>query len=498
MPQRVARTAPLAFVRRAFAALTVAVVVLTGGSVFSAEPAHASTPSAAQSAAQLASASGFRTGIAVLDLQTGEYTGAGDDTGSFASESVVKVLIAAQLLLAGQMAGSTETTAYQMITQSDDDAADALYGLAGGDDVIDLVADHYHLTDLGSPPTQSGWWGDTEITAKGVVQLYAAIARDPVVGPWLTDAMAHTTEYAADGTDQFFGIPAATTGAEIKQGWGDDGLDTPDAVFNSTGYVDDGKFAVAILVDGAPDTYGAAISQMVTAEAQALMPGGRVDDPADHNPVLSAVQATSDGSMVHLRGTASDPDSSGSITIVAAEASTPIESAPTDDQHHFDLAFSATDGTHTYVVAAANVGEGSGDTSTTATVTVTGRPQGGVQTVTGGVGEITVTGWDVDSNRTESHDAVVALSVDGAPPRDTTVTWSAPTPAGPDGGPYVVSVPAPPGVDRLTIIYRGTSPAPNLDEGTWTVLVSAPEHRESTARRVTRISVAGLVALALA
>ena len=54
-----------------------------------------------------------------------------------------------------------------MITQSDDDDADALYGLAGGDNVINLIAAHYDITDLGTPPSQPGWWGNTEINAKG-------------------------------------------------------------------------------------------------------------------------------------------------------------------------------------------------------------------------------------------------------------------------------------------------------------------------------------------
>jgi len=40
---------------------------------------------------------------------------------------------------------------------------------------------------------------------------------------------------------------------------------------------------VAILTDGAPSTYGAAISAMVTDEAQRLMPNATIDDPAAHD-----------------------------------------------------------------------------------------------------------------------------------------------------------------------------------------------------------------------
>jgi len=261
-------------------------------------------------AAAVATGQGYRTGVAVLDLKTGAYYGAGGDTESFASESVVKVLIAAELLATGQMSGQTETTAYQMITESDDDDADALYGLAGGDEVINDVAERYDIPFLGSPPEQAGWWGNTEINAKGMVYLYAAIAKDPVVGPWLINAMAHTSEYGADGTYQLFGIPSATTGAAVKQGWGDDGDDSPNAVFNSTGYVDDDRYAVAILTDGSPSTYGDTISAMLTQQAKTLMPGGELA------PAAAAAATAQPKPAV-----ASTPPAAGAVASAAPAAS---------------------------------------------------------------------------------------------------------------------------------------------------------------------------------
>jgi hypothetical protein len=244
--------------------------------VTAGQPARAAAPapSAVQNAARVALDRGFRTGIAVLDLTTGAYSGAGEDTAAFPSESVVKVLIATQLLLTGQMTAGTDATAQRMITVSDDDAADALYPRAGGDGVVELVAAHYGIADLGAPPPVPGRWGLTRITARGLVELYAAIAQDPVVHPWLSAAMARAEPVAADGTPQFFGIPAATSGAAIKQGWGHDGVGTGNAVVNSTGYVDGGRVAVAILSAGPADTYGAAIQGTVTAQAQALLAGG--------------------------------------------------------------------------------------------------------------------------------------------------------------------------------------------------------------------------------
>jgi hypothetical protein len=450
------------------------ILALCGWMVFSATPASAassaadtttqsSTQTDAQSAAQLATADGYRTGIAVLNLQTGQYTGAGEDTGSFASESVAKVLIATELLLSGQMAGSTETTAYQMITQSDDADADALYGLAGGDNVINLVAAHYDIPFLGTPPSQPGWWGNTEINAKGMVYLYAAIAKDPTVGPWLMNAMAHATEFGADGTYQFFGIPAATTGAAIKQGWGDDGDDSPNAVFNSTGYVDNGHFAVAILTDGSPSTYGATISAMVTAEAKALMPNGQLDDPAEHNPVLSAPVITSVGSTVQITGTAADPDAAGApVPIQIKQGARVIATGSTGAGGVFDIKFLAVDGAHTFTVTADNLGEGTANTSIdAAAIVVNGDPRGHVLSVAGGTGQLTIRGQEMDPNLAPGEAATLTVAVNGQP----AITERA-------NANYDVVLPAPTGHDQVSIVYVHSDDGQNVAEGRWWVTVA--------------------------
>jgi hypothetical protein len=374
--------------------------VLAGGSmVLTAGPATATVTSAAQTAAGVATAHGYRTGIAVLNLQTGEYTGAGEDTASFASESVAKIFIATELLATGQMTGSVETRAYQMITESDDDDADALYGLAGGDNVINLVAARYGITFLGTAPSKSGWWGNTEINAKGIVYLYAAIAKDPVVGPWLMNAMANTAKYGADGTFQFFGIDSATTGASTKQGWGDDGDDSPNAVFNSTGYVQDNQYAVAILTDGPSSDYGTAISDTVTAQAQALMRAGQLDDPAAHNPVLADVTASATGSAVSVTGTATDPDTTAPLQVDLYDGDAEVATTTTTADHSFTAEFTATDGTHAYTATVLNVGEGTANASATSeAVDVEGQSTGAVASTVAGPGVSSGVGTEADSN----------------------------------------------------------------------------------------------------
>ncbi len=103
-----------------------------------------------------ASTRDVQASLAVYDTATGTYTSAGDADAEYSTASVVKVLIATELLLTDQMNGDTASTASLMVSASDDDAADALYGLVGGDSVVTTIADHYGITNLGSPPADTG------------------------------------------------------------------------------------------------------------------------------------------------------------------------------------------------------------------------------------------------------------------------------------------------------------------------------------------------------
>ena len=123
-----------------------------------------------KAAVRSATSRGYQAGVAVVDTTTGTLWAAGDYDDLFAAESVVKVFIATRLLATKQLTGDTADTAYRMITQSDDGAADALYGLAGGDEVVTWIADHYGISGLGSPPTKYGWWSNTHISALGMAR----------------------------------------------------------------------------------------------------------------------------------------------------------------------------------------------------------------------------------------------------------------------------------------------------------------------------------------
>ncbi len=211
---------------------------------------------------------------AVLDTETGAYYAAGDADAPYNTASVVKVFIATDLLVTGQMTGQTATTAYTMMAQSDDDAADALYGLVDGDDVVPALAAHYGIADLGSPPADTGQWGETKVTANGLAHFYAAVKKDPAVWPWLSKAMANTVRVGSDGTDQYFGIPSASNDWAIKQGWMT-GLG-PGSTYNSTGYVQGDRYVVVLLTYGSVSQYGTYMSETITQMARDVMPGGQV------------------------------------------------------------------------------------------------------------------------------------------------------------------------------------------------------------------------------
>ncbi len=285
--------------------LTSALAVPTAVLIATAPAADAATRSAAVSAgATYARAHGYNVGIAVLDTKTGQFYGAGHYNSFFASESVVKVFIATRLLVSGRMFGTTKARAYKMITQSDDAIASAFYHSVGGDSLINWVKRRYHVPSLGTPPHRANWWGNTHIRPDGLVRLYAKLARDPKVGPWLLNAMHHATRFGSDGTFQFFGLPSATSGAAIKQGWGADFDDwSRSADFNTTGFVNHNRYAVAILARAPISTYGRAIGTLLTRVARQVLPGGVFPDPL---PTLTGTSRTVGplaGAPIVLRGT---------------------------------------------------------------------------------------------------------------------------------------------------------------------------------------------------
>ena len=288
---------------------TAAVVALLAASfvtvVLVAPKAKAVTRSSAISAAAAYGPShgGYHVGIAVYDTWEHRIYGGGDSDGIFASESVVKVMIANRLLVQGRMHGSTARRAWKMITRSDDAIASSFYGSVGGDGLIHWIKRRYHVKNLGRRPSRAGWWGNTHITPRGLVRYYARMKHDRRVAPWLLNAMHHAKPYGSDGTYQFFGIPQATHGFALKQGWGNDIDWCCTADFNTTGFVNQNRYAIAILARGPSSTYGGPIGRMLSQTAKLLLPGGHFPDPAPAVTELSRTTGrTSGGQRITVNG----------------------------------------------------------------------------------------------------------------------------------------------------------------------------------------------------
>ncbi len=387
-----------------------------------AAPAGASVSSQAASAVNYAHGHGYRSAIAVLDTQTGAFTGAGDYNSTYASESVMKTFIATRLLLTGQMSGWNETTAYKMITQSDDASASALYGRVGGDSLITWIKQALNIPNLGYPPLRSGWWGGTQITAAGMASFYNAVRHRPGVWNWLGNAMHHATVYGSDGQYQFFGIPSATTGAAIKQGWGGDNAAGQPA-FNSTGLVNGDRYAVVILTQGG--SYGTPIANMVTAEARLLMPGGKI--AASDDPVGGVSSWSLHGRYLTVTGWALDPNALSSglriFFYVNGKPFTYVQTTlPRGDinahfhatgNHGYSKTLQLANGTNKVCAYAINLGAGNNTKLGCHSVALNGSPVGGISTKSQQGNLATFTGWSFDYDAPSTPLTVVA-NVNGA------------------------------------------------------------------------------------
>jgi hypothetical protein len=265
------------------AAVAVAVVVVPavrGVAGAGCQGAIGVPAEAVTAAARVGVDADLRVGVAVVDTMTGGCLVAGDSGGTFATASVVKVMVAARLLADGAMSGQTADLADAMISRSDDAAANVLWNEAGGPDLEPWIEKHYGLPQLGSANDISGRWGNTHVTALGLAQLYAALREDRVVWPWLGAALHRMQARAEDGTDQVFGVPAVAPDAAVKQGWANGSADDPDdAVVNSTGYVAGDRYVVVLLTEGKGNVSGcdsrgfhAGQATVVTAMAGALVP----------------------------------------------------------------------------------------------------------------------------------------------------------------------------------------------------------------------------------
>lgn len=206
-----------------------------------------------QTAIQAASP-GTTVGIDVVDTTTGAAIASLNADQQFYTASVVKLLIALDTLGSQGAQSDPDTTAEvtRMLSASDDDIADQLWEAGGNNAIIDRMVAAIGLTAT-TAPEDPAQWGETLTTPRDVVAIFhyitaaaPAATRDLILG-----ALRDTARTAADGTDQFFGIPDALTGKTwaVKQGWMDLNSST---TLDTTGLVgtspdDPYRYAVVVL-----------------------------------------------------------------------------------------------------------------------------------------------------------------------------------------------------------------------------------------------------------
>jgi N-acetylmuramoyl-L-alanine amidase len=257
-------------------------------------------------AQRYAAANGMRTGIALLNLSSGQIWQSGAARQEFASASVVKTMIATRLLATGQMHGTVATKAWSMITRSDNQAAWDLYPLVGRDHLLPWIEAHYHLAGIGAPPTMHGIWGSTQITARGMVRFYDAVHDDNAVWPWLLKAMHAYKQTSASGEPNAFGLASAAPRSAVKNGW-DTNRDVnhpSNAIINTTGIALNDRWAVAILSEGPHRLYYAPGERIVTGEAIRVVrgvTGGPIPPASTPERTVVLDPGHNGGNSTHLR-----------------------------------------------------------------------------------------------------------------------------------------------------------------------------------------------------
>ncbi|WP_156893479.1 hypothetical protein [Actinokineospora enzanensis] len=207
----------------------------------------------------------------VVDRTTGAEIVSLDPDRQFRSASVVKLLIAIATLSDGADALTRKQIA-RMLSLSDDDIASALWVREGGAALVTKTARKLGLRAT-KPPAIIGRWGDVILTAHDVATVYQYILHDLPADDrsLIVDALAAAPRSAADGFDQYFGIPSA--GVEpwaIKQGWSNS---TNDIVLHSTGLVGrDWRYIVIVLTSHPLSVRFGTGARSVTAGMKVLAP----------------------------------------------------------------------------------------------------------------------------------------------------------------------------------------------------------------------------------
>ncbi|MFD5623543.1 hypothetical protein [Streptomyces yangpuensis] len=206
--------------------LTAALAALVCTTATTGSVASAESPSARPAAVRADVPAGVTAGVAVFDRRTGTFTEQLNSSAQFRSASVVKLLIALDVLWnrsPDTLSATDRARIDTMLRGSDDAAASTFWSNNGSGAIIDRMVTRLGLTDTARPPsTHPGYWGYTALSARDTVKIYRhlldsapAATRDYILGD-----LRQSTRCATDGYDQHFGIAGSFNRPwAVKQGW---------------------------------------------------------------------------------------------------------------------------------------------------------------------------------------------------------------------------------------------------------------------------------------
>lgn len=210
-------------------------------------------------------------GIVVISRDAPMCTAAANGEETFPTASVVKLLIAIDVLRATNSDPKMVDRVETMLEVSDDAIASDLWSRYGANSIILRMKGLIGLPSL-APPADRQSWGSTRIDALDVARIwrYLLDVAPTAIRTPILEGTGSAKRTAADGFDQYFGIPDGLPEATwwIKQGWG-----TSDGrrVVNTTGLVGKNKDSIVVMLTSHPTVVGyAEATESVTRGIAAL------------------------------------------------------------------------------------------------------------------------------------------------------------------------------------------------------------------------------------
>lgn len=205
--------------------------------------ADVSAQQAVDAGVAAASADDVDQHVALVDRATGRLEASRGGDVQVISESIVKLFTVAYYLVQydGRLPADMAANLHEMIVHSDDSIESHYWTTAA----VPAMAARYHLgSTANGAKTGPHDWGWEYITADDEAMFLYRASIDPMVGPFLMEAMATVAPVGADGFDQHFGFNALTGSHGSKQGWTD--RNTSQAInIHSVGWT--GRYFGAIL-----------------------------------------------------------------------------------------------------------------------------------------------------------------------------------------------------------------------------------------------------------